>query len=119
MNDSKQSVTNGSVMPDTSFSKIITELSNDYYNRSISLEEYRSRRRDILDEIDTKYNGFSPAEEIAACTNAASIDEVMLSEVDVKVEDTNADVFVDGVSGHGEGEIQIVDPTQNLDKNIE
>lgn len=44
-------------MSDSSYSEILRDLSRSYYNRSLSREDYRARRRQILDAIDQQYNG--------------------------------------------------------------
>lgn len=44
-------------MQDTSFSAMLQSLSNDHYNRVISMQEYRARRKKILDDIDRYFNG--------------------------------------------------------------
>ncbi|MFT5083867.1 MAG: hypothetical protein ACI9Y1_001918 [Lentisphaeria bacterium] len=44
-------------MQNTSFSSMLQQLSNDHYNRVINLVYYREKRRVILDQIDTFYNG--------------------------------------------------------------
>lgn len=44
-------------MADSSYSEILRDLSRSYYNRSISQDDYRARRRQILNAIDQQYNG--------------------------------------------------------------
>lgn len=39
-----------------SFSAILQELSNNYYNHRISFTQYRTQRRRVLDSIDQSYN---------------------------------------------------------------
>lgn len=46
-------------MPTTSFSKMLRDLSSDYYRRAITSAEYRQRRKILLDEIDAEYNRYS------------------------------------------------------------
>ncbi|WP_086931511.1 hypothetical protein [Agarilytica rhodophyticola] len=43
-----------------SFSAILQELTNNYYNHRISFSEYRLQRRQVLDSIDQGYNAVSP-----------------------------------------------------------
>jgi len=45
------------VMSDISYSEKLRELSKEYYQSHIRLEEYRSRRKIILDKIDEEFNG--------------------------------------------------------------
>jgi len=44
-------------MSDISYSTKLRELSKDYYQNHIQLDEYRSRRKIILDKIDEEFNG--------------------------------------------------------------
>ncbi|SMF29977.1 hypothetical protein SAMN02745866_01943 [Alteromonadaceae bacterium Bs31] len=44
-------------MSESSYSEILRELSRNYYNRSISINEYRVERHQVLDAIDHQYNG--------------------------------------------------------------
>lgn len=44
-------------MAGKSFSAILQALSNDYFNHSISVDEYRARRRQILEQVDALFNG--------------------------------------------------------------
>lgn len=44
-------------MSDENFSQILRDLSREYFNREISLEDYRSKRKQILDVLDREYNG--------------------------------------------------------------
>lgn len=45
------------VMSDISYSKKLRELSKDFYQNHIQIDEYRSRRKIILDKIDEEFNG--------------------------------------------------------------
>lgn len=45
------------VMSDISYSAKLRDLSKDYYQNHIRLEEYRSKRKLIIDKIDEEYNG--------------------------------------------------------------
>ena len=45
------------VMSDISHSAKLRELSKDYYQNHIRLDEYRSRRKLIIDKIDEEFNG--------------------------------------------------------------
>lgn len=40
-----------------SFSMLLRELAADYYNHSLSFDEYRQRRRAIFNQIDSHFNG--------------------------------------------------------------
>ena len=44
-------------MNDLSYSKMVRDLSRDYYNQIITKEDYRDQRRILLDKIDEEYNG--------------------------------------------------------------
>jgi hypothetical protein len=44
-------------MNETSFSEMLRRLSNDYYENIIGFDEYRSKRKNILDKIDREING--------------------------------------------------------------
>lgn len=44
-------------MSDSSYSEQIQGLSDDYYNSRIELDEYRLRRKVLLDELDREING--------------------------------------------------------------
>lgn len=44
-------------MQSRSFSAMLQELSDNYYNHLLSFQEFRLKRREILDQIDTYYNG--------------------------------------------------------------
>jgi len=43
-------------MAESSYSEILRDLSRDYYHRRISVDEYRSKRREVLDAVDQQYN---------------------------------------------------------------
>ncbi|RDH83832.1 MAG: hypothetical protein DIZ80_06770 [endosymbiont of Galathealinum brachiosum] len=45
------------VMSDISYSTKLRDLSKDYYQNHIRLDEYRSRRKLIIDKIDEEFNG--------------------------------------------------------------
>jgi len=45
------------VMSDISYSAKLRELSKDYYQNHIRLDEYRSQRKLIIDKIDEEFNG--------------------------------------------------------------
>jgi len=47
------------VMSDISYSAKLRELSKDYYQNHIRLDEYRSQRKLIIDKIDEEFNGRS------------------------------------------------------------
>lgn len=44
-------------MTDISYSAALRDLSEQHSNRTISLAEYRQRRRAILNKIDEEFNG--------------------------------------------------------------
>ncbi len=39
-----------------SFSAMLRDLSTDYYNHMVGFDEFRARRREILDQVDYHYN---------------------------------------------------------------
>ena len=45
------------VMSDISYSTKLRDLSKDYYQNHIRLDEYRSKRKFIIDKIDEEFNG--------------------------------------------------------------
>ena len=45
------------VMSDISYSAKLRDLSKDYYQNHIRLDEYRSQRKLIIDKIDEEFNG--------------------------------------------------------------
>lgn len=45
------------VTSDISYSAKLRELSKDYYQNHIRLDEYRSQRKLIIDKIDEEFNG--------------------------------------------------------------
>ncbi len=47
-------------MSDASYSILLCNLSCDYYHNHIGFEEYRARRRIILDKVDQEMNGADP-----------------------------------------------------------
>lgn len=44
-------------MSNSSYSEQIQGLSDDYYNCRLELDEYRARRKSLLDELDRELNG--------------------------------------------------------------
>ena len=44
-------------MSESSYSLMLHNLSNDYYQNRIEFEEYRNQRKIILDKIDAEFNG--------------------------------------------------------------
>ncbi len=42
-----------------SYATILSKLCHDYANRKLSFDEYRSRRRTLLEKIDEQFNGSS------------------------------------------------------------
>ena len=51
-------------MIEASYSQMLRNLSNDYYQNKIEFEEYRNRRKMILDKIDVEFNGDKPKIEV-------------------------------------------------------
>jgi hypothetical protein len=49
---------------EASYSQMLGDLSNDYYQNRIEFEEYRNRRKMILDKIDVEFNGDKPEIEV-------------------------------------------------------
>jgi len=45
------------VMSDISYSAKLRDLSKEYYQNHIRLDEYRSQRKIIIDKIDEEFNG--------------------------------------------------------------
>jgi len=48
------------VMSDISYSAKLRDLSKEYYQNHIRLDEYRSLRKLVLDKIDEEFNGKKP-----------------------------------------------------------
>ncbi|VAW59514.1 hypothetical protein MNBD_GAMMA08-839 [hydrothermal vent metagenome] len=44
-------------MSDISYSAKLRELSKDYYQNHLRLDEYRAQRKEIIDKIDEEFNG--------------------------------------------------------------
>jgi hypothetical protein len=53
-------------MSDTSYSLMLRQLSNDYYQYRIDFEQYRIQRKLILDKIDAEFNGEQSAAKATA-----------------------------------------------------
>lgn len=53
-------------MDGTSYSAVLQDLAIGYYNYTIPFEEYRERRRQILNTIDACFNGmpYAPCESL-------------------------------------------------------
>ena len=51
-------------MIESSYSRMLRNLSNDYYQNRIEFEDYRNRRKMILDKIDVEFNGDQPGVEV-------------------------------------------------------
>jgi len=62
------------VMSDISYSAKLRELSKDYYQNHIRLDEYRSQRKLIIDTIDEEFNG-RRIESNQLDTNATNTDQ--------------------------------------------
>ncbi len=50
-------------MDEAYYSLMLQNLSSDYYHHHIGFEEYRSKRKIILDKIDKEVNGAQTAED--------------------------------------------------------
>lgn len=68
--------------PRKSFSAMLRDLSTDYYNHMLSFEEFRVKRKEILDQVDFHYN------EQAAALNAFSDSEDTTQPRKLQVSDT-------------------------------
>lgn len=44
-------------MTDTHYTTAIKNLFKDYYNRSLTVEEYRAQRKQLIDQMDKEFNG--------------------------------------------------------------
>ena len=44
-------------MTEISYSLLLRNLSDDHFRRQITFEEYRTRRKETLDNIDVEFNG--------------------------------------------------------------
>jgi len=44
-------------MSDISYSAKLRELSKDYYQNHLRLDEYRAQRKEVIDKIDEEFNG--------------------------------------------------------------
>lgn len=53
-------------MSDLSYSAMLRDLSRDYYQNHIGYEDYRTRRKALLDKIDIEFNGFRQSESESA-----------------------------------------------------
>ena len=60
-------------MSDISYSEKLRYLSKDYYQHHISLEEYRTQRKTVLDMIDEEFNGRKMNDEQTGKTEDSSI----------------------------------------------
>ena len=56
------------------YSKQIRELSDDYFYRRISSDEYHARRKLILDELDSIFNGLTKNEADSFVTSDEAVD---------------------------------------------
>jgi len=62
------------VMSDISYSAKLRDLSKEYYQNHIRLDEYRSLRKVVIDKIDEEFNG-RKAEEMSSEPDTKSIDD--------------------------------------------
>lgn len=60
-------------MSETSFSLMLRNLANEYYNNHISFGDYRTQRKIILDKIDENFNGSLPTETGSDVNESTSI----------------------------------------------
>ena len=44
-------------MAEMTYSTVLRNLADDYFNQRLSRQEYRARRKAIFEEIDREYNG--------------------------------------------------------------
>ena len=51
-------------MNENNYSGMLRTLSKEYYQGHISFDEYREKRKSILDEIDAEYNGWQELPEL-------------------------------------------------------
>lgn len=49
-----------------SYSHVIQQLSEQYYKRGITFDQYRASRKDVLEKIDQEYNGVTKNETAPA-----------------------------------------------------
>ena len=64
-------------MQSRSFSAMLQELSDNYYNHLLSFQDFRLKRREILDQIDTYYNGADQNLASRVQTSNDSLDRTM------------------------------------------
>ncbi|MGM8225556.1 hypothetical protein ACSV5M_03165 [Cellvibrio sp. ARAG 10.3] len=48
-------------MQETKYAAVIKNLFQEYYKRNISMGEYRTQRKRVLDQMDEEYNGAKSA----------------------------------------------------------
>lgn len=78
-------------MEKLSYAQILHRLSVSYYDRNISVEEYRIRRKNILNDLDYEHNGTECFDTIRShkvddCTPITdiSIDSLLDADITVK-----------------------------------
>jgi len=54
----------GVIMSEENFSVILRNLADDYFNDRIPFNEYRSKRKIILDKIDEEFNGIEQVDNV-------------------------------------------------------
>jgi len=62
-------------MSDISYSAKLRDLSKEYYQNHIRLEEYRSLRKVVLDRIDEEFNGRKAEESSSEESDNKSVDD--------------------------------------------
>lgn len=60
-------------MQGRSYSFMLQELSNHYYQHQITFQDYRSQRREILNSIDSHYNRIDVQQNISESANIATV----------------------------------------------
>ena len=60
-------------MSESSYSLMLHNLSNDYYQNIIGFEEYRNQRKIILDKIDVEFNGVKSFADLPEQDDESSI----------------------------------------------
>ena len=59
-------------MQGRSYSFMLQELSNNYYQHQMTFQDYRSQRRDILNSIDSNYNRMDTQQKKNGSANIAT-----------------------------------------------
>lgn len=59
-------------MQGRSYSFMLQELSHNYYQHQMTFQDYRSQRREILNNIDSHYNSVDIQQKISESANIAT-----------------------------------------------